>query len=146
MKIYEIANPSDAYTLEADNFLVAAVAVALLGNGAYGIEGTPCLFGWDAWLKEHVPQGVNAFIDANAEAMAAVLDSVMIGSETDRKNYHKALGLIDNPAKREEWKLHWHDERRSSLNDIGSRAWALAKKLRGLPVSVPKDGCIIAVA
>lgn len=143
MKIYEIANPSDAYTLEAEDFLVAAVAVAMLGNGAYGIPGSPILWGWDAWLKERIPQGLDAYITANREAIATVLDSVMIGSEADRVLYQKTLSLIESPERREEFRQLRHDTHRSSMNNIGTRAWALAKRMRGAAVTVPKDGSII---
>lgn len=36
---FEIVNPSDPYTMEADDLQIAAVAVCLLGNGKYMAKG-----------------------------------------------------------------------------------------------------------
>ena len=36
--LYEIINPSDPYTLKADDFKIAAAACLILGDGQYGLE------------------------------------------------------------------------------------------------------------
>ena len=36
---FDLVNPSDPYTLEADDLQVAGVACCLLGNGKYGLTG-----------------------------------------------------------------------------------------------------------
>ena len=38
--IYEIINPSDDYTIVADDFAAAAIAACLLGRGAYGLKSS----------------------------------------------------------------------------------------------------------
>ncbi len=126
--IYEIINPSDAYTMKADDFKVAAVAVALLGNGQYGIKGTPILFGWNEFLKE---QGINlkTFVGERVDEICAALDSVMIGKESDREEAESTLALIPED-KREAWLSERHERRRSSTNDIGKAAKIMAKYLR----------------
>ena len=126
--IYEIANPSDAYTMKCDNFHVAAVAVAILGNGAYGIEGTPVLFGWDDWLKAQ-KLDLDTFIPAHREQIALALESVLIGSKSAREEVDATLKRIP-PDQHEAWLAERHDKRRSSMNDIGSKAQRLAKSLR----------------
>jgi hypothetical protein len=129
----EIINPSDRYTLETDNFDAAAVAIAMLGNGKLGLQSleddelsTPILFGWDSWLRD---RGIDLdkFIPENLEPMAAALESVVIGDESDRRGYLGVLKACDNPAK---WQIDYHDEHRSSMNDIGRAAWNLAECLR----------------
>lgn len=36
---FEIINPSDPYTMEADDLEIAAVSVSFLGDGKYALEG-----------------------------------------------------------------------------------------------------------
>lgn len=50
----------------------------------------------------------------------------------DAKTAYEIADLITDPARREAWRKHWHDGRRTSLNDIASRCWAHAKCLRHL--------------
>lgn len=128
--LFEIINPSDPYTLETDSYAAAVAAVCILGEGKYGLDPIDCdvpkvplaLFGD---LPPHVYQaaGVKDFDELAArlnsdaafnEATAAALDSVRIGTERER--------TADKAS---------HDDRRSSLNDIGGRAWAYAEALRG---------------
>lgn len=126
--VWEIANPSDKYTIKGP-FMACAIAVAMLGNGAYGIDGTPVLFGWDAWLKEKGIEDLSAHIDAHKVEIAAALDSVLIGSKSDRAEVESALALM--PAeKHAAWLAERHDRRRSSMNNIGGRARKLAAMLR----------------
>lgn len=52
---FEIINPHDPYTLEAPDFLTALTAIALIGEGKYGIRGEagtapPVLF--DDWSED----------------------------------------------------------------------------------------------
>ena len=107
---YEITNPSDPYTIEAPTLCIAGAATLLLGEGRYGLEaegegkGMPIfLFGGsDEWWAEQCPgQTLQCFFDANLPAIADALGSVTLGREE-----------------------------RSSMNDIGGRAAALAAALR----------------
>lgn len=52
----------------------------------------------------------------------------MYGHFQDRKMYQSALNAIGDDEKREKFIAEWQDGR-SSLNDIGNYAHALAKKL-----------------
>lgn len=127
--IYEIINPSDTYTIQSPDFYGAAVAVLLLGQGAYGIEGTPVMFGWDDWLMEQKID-LDTFIAAHREAIAVALESILIGDKYDREEVEEILRLMPEDQ-REAWLAKRHDKKRSSMNDIGSRAQQLAKSLRG---------------
>jgi hypothetical protein len=140
--VYEIVNPSDAYTMEASDLAVAAVACLYLGNGQYGLRavhpddapGVPVfMFGKTAdverWFAETCGCTMAAAF-ARRAAVADALDSVLAGSLRDRQTNADALALIDDEAKRQEWREKWLDRRRSSLNNIGGRAMHYAKHLR----------------
>jgi hypothetical protein len=141
--IYEIINPSDAYTIVADDLKVAAVACVLLGRGQYGLEPLEddgervpfMLFGSpDAWFQEHFGADLQATMDEVVEnragELADCLDSCLIGKLASRREYERALELIESEENRAKFRTERHDERRTSLNDIGGRAYQMAKKLR----------------
>lgn len=137
--IYEIINPSDAYTLDTDNLAAACIVTLTLGNGAYGLTDKdgelvlPIFIGSDPekWLIEKFGKGFTELLnDIPPSALADVFDSVVIGGHGARQDYLEALSLIDDATKKELWRDKWHDRRRSSLNDIGKRARSLAEGLR----------------
>lgn len=142
MPIYEIVNPSDAYTLMADEERVAVVATLLLGEGWYGLRtedgkdvlGLIALGGIryaDCWCREHFgSDSMEALLNSVPdEQIAACLESVRIGDFDERRRYDRLIGLVD-PAKRDAFHGAWHDEHRSSMNDIGERAARQAAALR----------------
>jgi hypothetical protein len=147
MTCWEISNPSDRYTMMVDDLEVAAVACMLLGHGQYGLhelEGEErevpiFLFGGhDEWSTATFGVPVRDLLKRvyegpKREALIQALDSVLIGKPVDRRSYEKGLELIDDPEKRRAWRDHWHDERRSSMNDIGACAWGLAGQMKGKP-------------
>lgn len=146
-KLYEIINPSDPYTMRAESDQIAAAAGILLGQGRYGVHDSedkdvlPVLLfgGAEEAVKEILGVEIHElgnFIDANSAAIADALDSVLIGHFGDRETYEKGLELIDDEAKRKQWREYWHEERRSSLNYIGKKAWKLAALLREQAVEV----------
>lgn len=112
---FEIINPSDPYNMEADDLEVAAVAVCLLGNGKYGLDGIDgrrktevpvfLLGGHDEWFEENFganyERTAERVLNQRGDALARALESVTLGRE-----------------------------RRSSLNDIGGEAKELARAVR----------------
>lgn len=143
--LYEIINPSDCYTIEAKSLDVAFVACVFLGSGQYAFEPFEeaatripiFLFGGtEEWCSEHLKEGFEAVVDrvmadpGKKAELAECFDSCLIGKRPMRDTYYAGLELIDDPAKREQWRHRWHEERRSSLNDIGGRAYGMAKRLR----------------
>lgn len=137
--IYEIVNPSDAYTLEADDLEVAAVACILVGEGYYALETrdgetvVPLMvfFSGEGWAQEKFGKSVAQMVkECDRGKVAACLESVVIGGFRERETYLEALGLIEGGEKRKQWAESWHEGHRSSLNDIGGRARALARALR----------------
>jgi len=150
MICYDIANPSDAATFLAPDRTVALTVLALIGEGAYG--GTPMardgerlekseqdalrvpifLFGgYEEWWKaEGFPaEPIGATIAERKVEVIASLRSVAYGDLEDRRSYDSACAAIDDPEKLKKFKSDWEDRRRSSLNKIVKRAWAIAEAI-----------------
>jgi hypothetical protein len=136
--IYEIVNPSDAYTLETNNFMAASIACCLLGSGKYALRDeagntvTPFFMfgGLDEWFVEQFGQPFEKCLDVTEPGvLAEVMDSVLIGSISSRAEYQLAIKSM-SPDERDAFTLARHDLRRSSMNDIGGRARDFAKQLR----------------
>lgn len=137
--LFEIINPSDPYTMRAESFQEAAVAICLLGEGRYGLQEIDgehevpiFLFGGaNEWFTKTFGHDVeDCYKRADWSRIADVLGSVTIGSETDLKIYERTMAALTDPDSREKFAEIWLDERRSSMNNIGRRAQALAKNLR----------------
>jgi hypothetical protein len=134
VKTYEIINPSDAYTLQAKDPMVAALACMVLGEGAYGLEDEKgeevCpffIFGGDpdAWLRENFGQGLEQALKSHAAEIAEVLDSVLIGGFDDRREYESAVALM-TPEGAAAYRAIRADIKRTSMNNIGAMAAKLA--------------------
>lgn len=146
--VWEITNPCDTCTMEATDHDVATTVVVLLGNGFYGaheVDGdrhVPIMLfaADDVWSTKTfgctVTELAKRTVETKREAVIAAFESVLIASKADRASYNKALDLIDDPLKRDQWRTHWNDTRRSSVNNIGGRAAKFAASLRA-PASAP---------
>ena len=114
---FEIINPSDPYTMEADDLRVAAVAVCLLGNGKYGLDAlgedrdkgnnVPVFIfgGHDEWFEPRFgatyEDTAKQVLEQRTDALARAFDSVtLLRAE------------------------------RSSMNNIGAKAKELARVVR----------------
>ena len=112
---FEIINPSDPYTMEADDLEVAAVAVCLLGNGKYGLsriggdrgtEVPPFLFGGhDEWFTDKFgadfERTAERVLNQRGDALARAFESVTL-----------------------------ERAERSSMNNIGGKAQELGRVVR----------------
>lgn len=133
---YELINPSDPYIFIAKNKEVAALVVACLTT-AYGAKSKDgeneipvfILGGFSEWYKENFGRDCDAGLEALKSDVSEALESFMYGNFEDRKRYDLALSCITDVEKKEEFKAKWNDGR-SSLNDIGTYAHNLAKKIR----------------
>ena len=135
MNEWEIINPSDHYTIQAARFEVAVVATLILGNGQYALRSTIeggddmplMLFGPESsWFQERFGQDFEGVVDTvTRDELSICLDSVLIGN---RGLYEMARREMAAESRRE-FRIQWHDAQRSSLNDIGRRAWELAARL-----------------
>lgn len=138
--IWEITNPHDPYTIKADSFLPAAAAVLLIGEGRYGLdpvdegERMPLFLFTDSesWLKEKFGDFGEWLKDtANVAATAEALDSVMSVGPDERDEFDTYMARLPRPT-REVYRARLHNNNRSSLGDIGTSAWELAKQLRAV--------------
>ena len=140
--IYEIINPSDAVTIEAEDSLLASVAVIILGEGAYGLydeddRAVLPIFRFSdpekliRWLSDNgiTPDKMDEFYARNGEELATIMESAVYGKIADRK---AILAMTDGMTKADKIKAlsKYNDSKRSSLNDIGASCLALAKIFR----------------
>jgi hypothetical protein len=141
--IYEIANPSDAYTMKSADELAAVLACMFLGSGRYiltdesGRHVMPFFMfggGEDEWLQRTFGMSLDDAIKSRLPAIADALESVLIGGFRDRREFEEAAALM-TPENVAQFRERRHDRRRSSLNNIGRRAAALAKSIRAKLVS-----------
>ena len=139
--LYNIINAHDAYTMEANDFKIAAVANLLQSDGYDGLEPVdgegstmPILFlgGMEKWIDENICPHLDLvkFINEHRLEIADALDSIVCGSSQDRKLYLMGLGMASTPEKKKAWRDKWQDEKRGSLSDIGTHAWRMAERLR----------------
>lgn len=150
--LYEIVNPSDQMTIEADDPIVAGVAALYLGEGKIGLtaeDGTEAfpimIFGGDEVLDQWlISVGIGKVDDLRAWALerrdeiAACLESVVYGSFSDRK------GILATLKGKEHHEIltamaAWNDEKRSSLNDFSRAAFMLAKRVREMEVETEDE-------
>ena len=139
--ILEITNPSDRYTIETDDWQTACVANLVLGQGQYGLQELDGNFqeaeeghfmpififgGSEEWAQEEFGIGIDELVDAERPGLADCLDSIVVG---DRSNYLLTLGDKEGEEAEVFW-LTWHEQHRSSTNNIGGYAKEIAAKLR----------------
>lgn len=132
---YELKNPSDPYTFMSADREVAALVVFSLSMfyGAEPKEGDGdipiFLFGGAAeWYQETFGRNPDEGLKERKPEVAEALGSFMYGYFEDRRRYEAALAAITEPEKKEQFKAAWQDGR-SSLNDIGTYAHKMAKRL-----------------
>lgn len=142
--LFEVINPSDPYLFEAPELEIAALAVCLVGNGRYAAqevdgEANVPLFllgGHDEWFQAQFGRTFEQSLDycrhEKLAALVACLESFFYGTPELAKMYHKGLELLEDPVKQVQWKTEWKETHRSSMNDIGARAWAYAARLKEL--------------
>lgn len=138
--IYKIVNMSDPYTIECPDLEIATVCCVLLGRGEYEFlnvtdpakPSVPMfMFGSEEFSKEHfhgmsINRVVHLALANRPHDVANALDSVIIG---DRKLYEKAVEFVKSEL-RKSFREQFHDQVRSSMNDIGRRAWQMAEDIR----------------
>lgn len=140
--IFDIINPSDACTLEAGDFEVAAIACFFLGAGRYGLrqldddrklEMPILMFGADSWFQEmfgrSFEESVQSTTKLSRDELTAALDSVLYGDAVDRLTFAELTQSMP-PEERATKRREWNEVRRSSMNDIGKQARVLVQRLR----------------
>lgn len=134
MMLYEIVNPSDAYTMASEFPQAAEIASLFLGQGAYPLnarDGTKLggfyAFGGDPEkdIKEKYGTTIGEYLESNWSDVVAALRSVEIGSFSDRDTVDDARSKM-NPEDFTAWNDKRTDKQRSSMNNIGKRSRQLA--------------------
>lgn len=139
--LFEIIQPSDPYTISCPDLEIAFTACVLLGAGQYvfhaledgGVDVPFFLFDGEADRFCQTHFGTEAPLvlrhvrtDRRADLIAA-LDSVVIG---DRDAFNTTMPPRADVAAFQKARDAWQEQHRSSLNDIGGRAYRIAEKLR----------------
>ena len=137
--IFEIINPSDMITIESDEPIIAGLAITLISRGQYcindeqGNSPVPLFIfgGFDNWLKEQKINDFDAWISKNALKIADALESVLYGDASDRKIFEAAVSKMSKEDA-VKFRTEWNENKRSSMNNIGSVCQQYAEKLRKL--------------
>lgn len=138
--LFTILNPHDPYTMEAPNLEIAAVAIALIGKGQYGLHelsgdqsGNVPLFpetGHDEWFTKQFGRDFAASLrhvmDTSAGELAKALASVFIGPPTYRRAFEQEARDCVDEDEFQALLTKRHDEKRGGMIDIGRYAWGLA--------------------
>ena len=139
--LFDIINPSDPYTIESPSLDVAAVACIFLSQGKYpfksldGGQDVPVfmLGGAEEWCKERFNESImelsNRVMDTKMKELADCLDSVLYGDAEERIKFLAETSDMDRLTF-EAARMMRQDDKRSSINDIGERAYRMAAKLR----------------
>ena len=138
--LFEIINPSDKMTMEADDTTVAGVAALYLGEGKIGLENEqgetvfPLLFlgGQDAldeWKSQVGIDDLSVWTFEHKDEIACCLESIVYGGFGDRR---AVMELVEGKEHHEilQAMAKWNDRQRSSINDFSSYAFKLAKRVR----------------
>ncbi len=135
--LYELINPSDAYVFEAQTEEVAVLTAWLLSPsyGARAKDSETC-FGIPEFMDDPKMEFETRYGRTPVEAVmalrleiAAAMESMILGNFKDWPLYQEAYGAIDDAKKRLNFKARWQ-ERRTSMNDIGSEAERISCDLR----------------
>lgn len=133
MKLFEVVNPSDPITFEADDPDIAKLAALMLGRGRFGVtseDGEEVLPLYIFGMSEEEAERVVAPLAEKGKtrdgklALVAALDSFAVCSLSSRKALRAALGNDREALKR------WNEEKRSSMNNICGAAAKLADSMR----------------
>lgn len=139
--IYSIANPHDQLTIESESLEIAAVAVAIMGTGKYGlldengdtVMPTFITGGHEEWFTEQFGHSFAASMEwaTSAEHMLELveaLDSVVCGS---RDEYSLLRAEAKEAGKNiNEVRSEWHGRQVTSTIDVAVHAWEVSAHLR----------------
>ena len=87
-------------------------------------------FAAQAQTNKQAIQQAEQNVQQKEQDLAAALSSFLYGRPDDRKLYKLAMKGISNPETRKQYAEEWHD-RRTSMSDLGKKAWMLGEKILG---------------
>lgn len=141
--LFNITNPSDPYVMRAIDLEIGAIAVAALAHGAYGLEqiggdrsaNVPIFLmgGHDAWYTKQFERNfeatLNHVMEKRQDELIKALASVFCGTVADKLAFDELAAKCPDDEAYAELLLSTHDAKRTSTNDIGRRAWDMARQL-----------------
>ncbi len=142
--IYEIINPSDPITFEAEDVQLAIIACIYVGSGKMGLRDEseesvvpPMLF-WDEariaeWLTEKGFDGIDGMHELAKEKkteLAAILRSGAVCKTSERKSLIKAIKAGGGDFQKS--LRAYNENERGSLNDICGFMHSLADDIEGV--------------
>ncbi len=139
--LFRIVNPCDPYTIESSSLDVAVMASVMLDQGHYPFESLDggqdipsfLLVEASEWCKEKFGEGLmelsNRVMDTKLGEVADCLDSVLYGDKEEREAFLEETKDM-NRETFVAMRFMRQDERRSSINDLGERAYRMAAQLR----------------
>ena len=143
--VYEITNPHDACTIEHHDPITAALAVLVLGRGAYGLrrvsDGAPILpvfafaespeVAMEAWGLQRGITDISAEISRRYLPIADALESLVYGAPSQREYTLRSIRVPGMTGGDFLAALATHNEaQRSSITNIGKIARMLASGYR----------------
>lgn len=140
MTIYTLINPSDPYTFEAPSDEIAALAVLLLGNGAYGADNeqgeqvVPVMLGQDygridRWYQDRFGRCLEDGLEALGRQAGDCLGTFFLGSVADYRSLVAVLAGMEDRQVRAFLRV-WHSQHQTSTNNIGQVAHRLGRQLQ----------------
>lgn len=138
MSIYEIINPHDAYTIEAESPMILAAAILVLGQGNYSAqlidgdgEDIPIfIFGGALdWFQGKFSRPLQEVLDEHMPEIGAVLGSVVPGDLEKRKVFLAAQEVLTE-SERLDHRDMWRRGMISSSVDLAGPAWAYADRAK----------------
>lgn len=141
MPIWIITSPSDAVTIEADDFRLVAFFTCILGDGLYSAKewGTdaprvvPFLPGdrFDEWFNSNFGKDYETCaMEVDKGALAEVFDSVIVGRPEDRGSALERIAAAVDPKKRKVERQRINRERAGTGWQVFELAEKWADKLR----------------
>lgn len=142
--LFNITNGPEPYIMRAVDLEVGAVAVAAIGMGSLGLEeiggdrsGVVPIFTNanglepDTWFNKHFGRSFNDTLNRVAtsrqEELVKALSSVFLGTPSAKLAFDELAKLCPDEESYVILQLNMHDSKRTSDNDIGRRAWNLAR-------------------
>lgn len=140
--IYELINPSDPVTIQAEDDKVAAAVALIVGKGAMGLFRTdgygngiqvlPIMIfcdksQLDEYLRELGIHDMSKFIVEKINEIIDCLESALVGSASDRVAIMEVCSQQGDVKKA---MRVWNESKRTSMNDICGACHGFANEFR----------------
>lgn len=132
MNLYEFVNMSDEITFYADNNDYARAVTLILGEGKAGCRDRNgnslpyCMTAFHGKAPQEIYDNLDNMLKSKDEKLINALNSVAVCGFGEREIFDD---YTENATNEEKW-LKWDDVHRTSLNNFGSYARKIAKKLQ----------------